>query len=84
MNQTEACSYIFVGIGSRITFSTKQLDNPVGLQYFYGGIFIGRQIIPIYLAARYLFGDGLILVLLIYKWRRRHSCAIDLQMAPKI
>ncbi|QCE00228.1 Protein kinase [Vigna unguiculata] len=65
--------YIFVGIGSRITFSTKQLDDPVGLQYFDGGIFIGRNIISIFLAARYVFGAVLILVLLIYKWRRRHS-----------
>ncbi|XP_017430083.2 LEAF RUST 10 DISEASE-RESISTANCE LOCUS RECEPTOR-LIKE PROTEIN KINASE-like 2.1 [Vigna angularis] len=64
---------VIFGIASRITFSTKQLDNPVGLQYFYGGIFIGRQIIPIFLAARYLFGVVLILVLLIYKWRRKHS-----------
>ncbi|KAK7293751.1 hypothetical protein RJT34_16624 [Clitoria ternatea] len=60
------------GIGSRITFSTRQLDNPVGLQYFDGGIFIGRNVIPIFVAARYLFGLILILVLLVYKWRRRH------------
>ncbi|XP_047150629.1 LEAF RUST 10 DISEASE-RESISTANCE LOCUS RECEPTOR-LIKE PROTEIN KINASE-like 2.8 [Vigna umbellata] len=64
---------IIYGIGSRITFSTKQLDRPVGLQYFDGGIFIGRQIISIFLAGRYLFGVVLILVLFIYKWRRRHS-----------
>ncbi|CAJ1972270.1 unnamed protein product [Sphenostylis stenocarpa] len=63
---------VIFGIGSRITFSTKQLDNPVGLQYFDGGIFIGRTVIPIVLAARYLLGVVLILVLLIYKWSRRH------------
>uniref|UniRef100_A0A0R0ESS1 Protein kinase domain-containing protein n=1 Tax=Glycine max TaxID=3847 RepID=A0A0R0ESS1_SOYBN len=60
------------GIGSRITFSTKQLDNAVGLQYFDGGIFVGRNVIPIFLAARYLIGVVLLFVLLIYKWRRRH------------
>ena len=49
------------------------MDDPVGLQYFDGGIFIGRNIISIFLAARYVFGAVLILVLLIYKWRRRHS-----------
>jgi len=48
------------------------LDRPVGLQYFDGGIFIGRNVISIFLAARCLFGVVLILVLLIYKWRRRH------------
>ncbi|XP_027339144.1 LEAF RUST 10 DISEASE-RESISTANCE LOCUS RECEPTOR-LIKE PROTEIN KINASE-like 2.5 [Abrus precatorius] len=63
---------IIFGIGSRITFSTKQLDNPVGLEYFDGGIFIGRNVVPIFVAARYLFGIVLLLVLLIYKWRRRH------------
>nr|XP_007161519.1 hypothetical protein PHAVU_001G076100g [Phaseolus vulgaris]ESW33513.1 hypothetical protein PHAVU_001G076100g [Phaseolus vulgaris] len=63
---------VIFGIGSRITFSTKQLDNAVGLQFFDGGIFIGRNIIPIFLVARYLFGVVLILLLFIYKWRRRH------------
>jgi len=48
------------------------LDNAVGLQFFDGGVFIGRNVIPIFLAARYLFGVLLILVLLIYKWLRRH------------
>ncbi|XP_014502686.2 LEAF RUST 10 DISEASE-RESISTANCE LOCUS RECEPTOR-LIKE PROTEIN KINASE-like 2.8 isoform X2 [Vigna radiata var. radiata] len=56
--------------GSRIPFSTKQIYEPLGL---YGGIFIGRQIIPIFLAARYMFGVVLIFVLFICKWRRRHS-----------
>ncbi|WVY91860.1 hypothetical protein V8G54_037374 [Vigna mungo] len=56
-----------------MTTSTKQLDDPDELQYFGSGIFIGRQIIPIFLPGRYLFGVVLILVLFIYKWRRRHS-----------
>ena len=60
------------GIGSRITFSTKQLDNPVGLQYFDGGVYIGRNIIPLVVAVRCLLGVALLLVLLIYIWRRRH------------
>ncbi|KAL2318119.1 hypothetical protein Fmac_031995 [Flemingia macrophylla] len=63
---------VIFGIGSRITFSTKQLDNPVGLQYFDGGIFIGRNVIPIYLATRCLIGLILLLMLLVYKWKRRH------------
>lgn len=48
------------------------MDNAVGLQYFDGGIFVGRNVIPIFLAARYLIGVVLLFVLLIYKWRRRH------------
>ncbi|XP_027940337.1 LEAF RUST 10 DISEASE-RESISTANCE LOCUS RECEPTOR-LIKE PROTEIN KINASE-like 2.1 isoform X2 [Vigna unguiculata] len=59
---------IIYGIGSRITFSQYP-----DVQYFDEGIFIGRNGTLIFFAARYLFGVVLILVLLIYKWRRRHS-----------
>jgi len=48
------------------------LDNEVGLPSKYGGIFIGRNILSIFLVARQLFGVVLILLLFIYKWRRRH------------
>ncbi|PNX75195.1 receptor-like protein kinase, partial [Trifolium pratense] len=68
---------IFIGLGSRITFSTRQLDNPVGLEYFDGGIFIGRKVIPIFVAARFIFGVTVLLVLFIYKWRRRHVSMYD-------
>ncbi|CAL5206533.1 unnamed protein product [Lathyrus oleraceus] len=68
---------IFIGLGSRITFSTRQLDNPVGLEYFDGGIFIGRNVIPLFIAARIVFGVILLLVLFIYKWRRRHVSMYD-------
>ncbi|XP_022637915.1 rust resistance kinase Lr10-like [Vigna radiata var. radiata] len=37
-----------------------------------GGEFIGQDIIPIFIAVRYLFGLSLLLVLFLYKWRRRH------------
>ncbi|WVY90709.1 hypothetical protein V8G54_036223 [Vigna mungo] len=64
---------IFVGIGSRMTSTTKQLDDPNEVQYFNGGVYIGRNGILAFLTGRYLFGVVLILVLFIYKWRRRHS-----------
>ncbi|XP_057437691.1 LEAF RUST 10 DISEASE-RESISTANCE LOCUS RECEPTOR-LIKE PROTEIN KINASE-like 2.8 [Lotus japonicus] len=63
---------IIIGIGSRITFSTKQLGRPVDLQYFDEGVFIGRNILAPLIAAKYLFGVALLLALLLYKWRRRH------------
>nr|XP_025606386.1 rust resistance kinase Lr10 isoform X2 [Arachis hypogaea] len=60
------------GLGSRITFSTRNLGNPVGLEYFDGGIFIGRNIIPVILVTRYVLGVAVLLSVLIYIWRRRH------------
>ncbi|MED6158101.1 hypothetical protein PIB30_029536 [Stylosanthes scabra] len=63
---------IVFGFGSRITFSTRQLNNAVGLQYFDAGIYIGRNIIPIILVTRYVLGVALLLAVLIYIWRRRH------------
>ena len=65
------------GLGSRITFSTRQLDNPVGLEYFDGGITIGRNVIPLFIGVRFLFGIIVLLVLFIYKWRRRHLSMYD-------
>ena len=35
-------------------------------------IYIGRNVLPIFMLARYLFGVTLLLGLSIYKWRRRH------------
>ncbi|KAG4402374.1 hypothetical protein GLYMA_02G183302v4 [Glycine max] len=35
-------------------------------------IYIGRNVLPIFMLARYLFGVTLLLGLLIYKWRLRH------------
>ncbi|XP_020207901.1 rust resistance kinase Lr10 isoform X2 [Cajanus cajan] len=35
-------------------------------------IYIGRNVLPIFLLARFVFGVTLLLGLLIYKWRRRH------------
>ncbi|WJX10131.1 hypothetical protein P8452_00888 [Trifolium repens] len=43
---------IFIGLGSRITFSRRQLENPIDLDYFNGGILIGRTIIPIFIALK--------------------------------
>ncbi|KAK7266887.1 hypothetical protein RIF29_19547 [Crotalaria pallida] len=63
---------IVIGIYSRISFSTRLLDNPVGLHYFDEGVYIGRNILPSFVAARYVVGVALFLLLLIYKWRRRH------------
>ncbi|KAE9619878.1 hypothetical protein Lal_00040422 [Lupinus albus] len=63
---------IVIGIYSRISFSTRLLDNPVGLQYFDGGVYIGRNIISSLFAIRILFGVAFLILLLIYKWRRRH------------
>ncbi|CAL0299160.1 unnamed protein product [Lupinus luteus] len=63
---------IIIGIYSRISFSTRLLDNPVGLHYFDAGTYIGRNILPSFVAIRYLFGVALFTLLLIYKWRRRH------------
>ncbi|TKY56098.1 serine/threonine-protein kinase [Spatholobus suberectus] len=63
---------IIIGLLSRVTFSTKQLNNPVGQQYFNEAVFIGRNILSVFITARYLFGVALLLALLIYKWWRRH------------
>nr|KYP72152.1 putative receptor-like protein kinase At5g39030 family [Cajanus cajan] len=57
---------------SRLTFSTKQLNDPVGQQYFDEAVFIGRNIFSVFIAIRYLFGVALLLGLLFYKWQRRH------------
>ncbi|XP_019428730.1 PREDICTED: LEAF RUST 10 DISEASE-RESISTANCE LOCUS RECEPTOR-LIKE PROTEIN KINASE-like 2.1 [Lupinus angustifolius] len=63
---------IIIGIYSRISFSTRLLDNPVGLHYFDAGTYIGRNILPSFVAIRYLFGVAFFLLLMIFKWRRRH------------
>ncbi|CAJ1971758.1 unnamed protein product [Sphenostylis stenocarpa] len=36
------------------------------------GEFIGQDVLPIFIAARCLFGLSLLLLLFVYKWRRRH------------
>ncbi|KAE9619756.1 putative glycerophosphodiester phosphodiesterase, protein kinase RLK-Pelle-LRK10L-2 family [Lupinus albus] len=63
-------SGVIIGIYRR--FSTKDdLGKP--FQYFTdGGIFMGQYILPSLIAIRYSFGVVLMLILLIYKWRRRH------------
>ncbi|KAK7385012.1 hypothetical protein VNO78_30719 [Psophocarpus tetragonolobus] len=63
---------IIIGLLSRLTFSTKKLNDPVGHQYFDEAVFIGRDILSVFFAARYLFGVAFFLGLLIYKWQRRH------------
>ncbi|CAJ1972271.1 unnamed protein product [Sphenostylis stenocarpa] len=63
---------IIIGLLSRLTFSTKQLNQPVSQQYFDGAVYIGRNIVSAFIAARYLFGVALLLGLFIYKWQRRH------------
>ncbi|KAK7255311.1 hypothetical protein RIF29_28718 [Crotalaria pallida] len=62
---------IIIGIYRRITFSSKQLGKPF-LLYTEGGLFMGQNILPSLLALRYLFGVAFLLLLLLYKWRRRH------------
>ncbi|CAL0299287.1 unnamed protein product [Lupinus luteus] len=62
-------SGIIIGIYNR--FSTKHLGNP--FQYFTEeGIFTGQYILLPLITIRYLFGVVLVLLLFIYKWRRRH------------
>ena len=53
------------------------MDNPVGLEYFDLGIYIGRNVIPLFLATRFIFGVIALLVLFIYKWKRRHLSMYD-------
>ncbi|RDX97671.1 Rust resistance kinase Lr10, partial [Mucuna pruriens] len=63
---------IIIGLLSRLTSSRKKLNDPIGQQDFDQAVFIGRNILPVVLAARYLFGVALLLGLFIYKWQRRH------------
>ncbi|CAL0299159.1 unnamed protein product [Lupinus luteus] len=72
---TDKCAYlrgIIVGIYSLRSFNTRLLDNPVGPPYLSSGTDMGRYILPTFVAIRYLIGVALLLLLLIYKWRRRH------------
>ncbi|KAK7392894.1 hypothetical protein VNO78_21344 [Psophocarpus tetragonolobus] len=56
---------IMTGLWSRITFRTIEIDGFIA-------IYIGRNVLPIFIVARYLFGVVFLFGLLIYRWHRRH------------
>ncbi|XP_019427645.1 PREDICTED: rust resistance kinase Lr10-like isoform X2 [Lupinus angustifolius] len=63
-------SGVIIGIYRR--FSTKDYLGKPFQNFRDGGIFMGQYILPSLIAIRYLFGVVLVLLLLIYRWRRRH------------
>ncbi|KAK7385007.1 hypothetical protein VNO78_30714 [Psophocarpus tetragonolobus] len=50
----------------------RDIKRPLSYSHYYEEDFIGQDVLPIFLVARYLFGVALLLGIIIYMWRRRH------------
>nr|KYP63285.1 putative receptor-like protein kinase At5g39030 family [Cajanus cajan] len=59
-------------MGCYFNQTTQQVQCNSEHCYFVNNTCDGRNVIPIFLLARFVFGITLLLGLLIYKWRRRH------------
>ncbi|ESW13189.1 hypothetical protein PHAVU_008G175100 [Phaseolus vulgaris] len=57
-----------------VLLDTIQGNLGFGANYYFDPVsfIIGRYILPFFLAVRFLFGVTLLIVLMVYKWRKRH------------
>ncbi|KAK7373020.1 hypothetical protein VNO80_06414 [Phaseolus coccineus] len=57
-----------------VLLDTIQGNLRFGVNYYFDPVsfIIGRYVLPFFLTVRFLFGMTLLIVLLVYKWRKRH------------